>query len=208
MLRFYNYLFFIFIIFFFTNTYALQTQWSNGIESKVRVISPFTHNNNQNEIYLGLQYKLQNGWKTYWRSPGDGGFPQNIDWSASKNIKNLKILWPTPQEFEILGIQSIGYTNEVIFPLIITIQDLDTETFVVLDINYLVCKDICIPGNAHLELIVPPGVGKITEHSYDIEKSLSFIPEKKLNVSGIKNISAEAYTDENSVSILIKVNYS
>ena len=96
MLRFFHYLFYIIIIFFFTNAFALQTNWSNGIETQVRIISPTTHINNQNELYLGLQYQLKKGWKTYWSAPGEGGFPQNIDWSKSKNIENIEILWPTP----------------------------------------------------------------------------------------------------------------
>ena len=74
MLQFFKYLFALFITFIFTNAFAIQTQWSNGIESQVRIISPFTHTNYQNEMYLGLQYNLQKGWKTYWRSPREGGF--------------------------------------------------------------------------------------------------------------------------------------
>ena len=87
MLRLFKYLFSIIIIFFFTNAFAQQTNWSNGIESQVRIISPSTHTNNQNELYLGLQYQLKKGWKTYWLSPGEGGFPQKIDWSESNNVK-------------------------------------------------------------------------------------------------------------------------
>ena len=117
MLRLFKYLFSIIIIFFFTNVFALQTDWSNGIESQIRIISPTSHVNNQNEVYLGLQYKLKKGWKTYWLSPGEGGFPQNIDWSKSNNVKNVEIIWPTPQEFEILGFKSLGYSDEVVFPL-------------------------------------------------------------------------------------------
>ena len=52
MSRLFNYLFSIIIIFSFTNVFALQTNWSNGIESQVRIISPSTHTNNQNELYL------------------------------------------------------------------------------------------------------------------------------------------------------------
>ena len=177
MLRLFNYLFSIIIIFSFTNVFAQQTNWSNGIESQVRIISPSTHINNQNELYLGLQYQLKKGWKTYWLSPGEGGFPQNIDWSKSKNIQNIEVLWPTPNEFEILGFKSLGYFDEVIFPLKTTIQNIEKETSVVLDVNYLTCKDICIPGNAHLELLIPSGIGQITEHSFIIEKSLSSIPK-------------------------------
>jgi len=203
MLRLINYLFSIIIIFFFTNVFALQTQWSYGIESQVRIISPLTHNNNQNELYLGLQYKLKEGWKTYWRSPGDGGFPQNIDWSESSNIKNIEILWPIPQEFEILGMQSIGYTDEVIFPLKINILNLREETQLILDVNYLVCKDICVPGIAHLELIVPSGTGKITNNFYNIEKSLSSIPLKNFDVSELQNFSIESYEHNANISILV-----
>ena len=122
-LQYMKYLFSIIIVFFFTNAYSIQTDWSNGIESQVRIISPVTHNNNQTEVYFGLQYKLQDGWKTYWRSPGDGGYSQEINWGASSNIKNLEILWPTPKTFQILGVNSIGYVNEVTFPLKIIINN-------------------------------------------------------------------------------------
>ena len=60
-------LFIFYSIFSFTGAFALQTDWSNGGESRVRIISPVTHNDYQNEIYLGLEYKLEKGWKTYWR---------------------------------------------------------------------------------------------------------------------------------------------
>ena len=91
MLHIFKYLFFIFCAFFFTNAMSAETEWSNGSESKVRLISPSSHNNNLSEIYLGLEYQLQEGWKTYWKSPGDGGFPQEITWSNSENIKALEI---------------------------------------------------------------------------------------------------------------------
>ena len=58
---------------------------------------------------LGLEYQLDPGWKTYWKSPGGGGFPQKILWNNSSNVENLKIYWPTPTEFEILGLKSLGY---------------------------------------------------------------------------------------------------
>ena len=203
MLRLFNYLFYTIIIFFFTNAFALQTNWSNGIESQVRIISPSTHINNQNELYLGLQYQLKKGWKTYWLSPGEGGFPQNIDWSKSKNIQNIEVLWPTPHEFEILGFKSLGYFDEVVFPLKTTIQNIEKETLVVLDVNYLTCKDICIPGNAHLELLIPSGIGQITEHFFIIEKSLSLIPIDSLKISGLENVSTKVSADSDNVSIII-----
>ncbi len=203
MLRFFNHLFYIIIIFFFTNVFAQQSNWSNGIESQIRIISSSTHTNNQNELYLGLQYKLNKGWKTYWSSPGEGGFPQNIDWSKSRNIQNIEVLWPTPYEFEILGFKSLGYFDEVVFPLKTTIKNIEKDTLVVLDVDYLTCKDICIPGSAHLELFVPAGTGQITEHSFIIEKSLSLIPIDNLKISDLLNVSTKASADSDNVSIII-----
>ena len=106
-----------------SNVFAFETEWSSGIEPKVRIISPVSHNDNKNEIFLGLQYKLEKGWKTYWRSSGDGGFPQEIKLLNSQNVKDFEILWPIPEYFEILGFTSIGYVDEVIFPLKINLNE-------------------------------------------------------------------------------------
>ena len=102
-----------FLLLSVSNVFAFETEWSSGIEPKIRIISPVTHNDNKNEIYLGLQYQLEKGWKTYWRSSGEGGFPQEIDYSSSTNVKNIKIYWPTPEQFSILDLDSLGYKNTV-----------------------------------------------------------------------------------------------
>ena len=204
MLQQFRYLFFIFVFFFFTNSMALETDWSVGSESQVRLISPITHNDNQSEIYIGLEYQLQKGWKTYWLSPGDGGFPQEIVSKNSQNIKALEIKWPTPEQFEILGIQSIGYKDQVIFPIKISLEDTTASTLVVFDINYLTCKDICIPGNAHLELNIPSGEAELTKHFFILEKTLSLLPQESLSVSFLEKVNINIYVDEEFISFQLK----
>ena len=199
MLPIFRYLFFVFICFFFTNAISLESAWNMGEESQVRIISPSTHSNKQKEIFLGLEYHLQDGWKTYWQSPGDGGFPQEINWNRSKNIKSLEIQWPVPQKFEILGLQSIGYQDNIIFPLKIDIINPLESTEVILDINYLVCKDICIPGNAVLDLTLPAGEGSLTKHSFNLEKSLSKLPLKSLDLSFIKKTETNIFLDDKKI---------
>ena len=201
MLQLYRSLFFIFIIFFFTKVIALETDWSFGHESQARLISPLTHNNNQSEIYLGIEYKLQDGWKTYWKSPGDGGFPQEVNWENSKNINSLELLWPTPSHFEILGLTSAGYSNKVIFPLKIKLDNIDKDSLVALKIIYLVCKDICIPGEADLEILIPSGKGTPTIHSFNIEKSLSQLPSESLSLSFIEKANSRILVDDNNISL-------
>ena len=198
MLHFLKYILFILTLFFFSNGMSLETEWSRDKESQLRLISPVSHNNNT-EIYLGLEYRMQEGWKTYWQSPGDGGFPQKINWSNSKNIKSLEIEWPVPKKFEILGIKSLGYENKVIFPLKLGIINPLEPSLVILDVNYLVCKDICIPGNVSLDLLIPSGQSMLTKHSYKIEKSLSSIPIKLINMSFIKEAEVDLYTENKKI---------
>ena len=158
--------------------FGLSSQWSEGEASKVRLISPFTHNNNQEKIILGLEYEMEPGWKTYWQSPGDGGFPQNLVWDESINVKDIKLQWPKPKEFQILGLNSIGYEDKVIFPIEVKIENKSKITNLDISINYLICKDICIPGNARIFLDVPPGLAKTTAYYYVVEKAQSSIPLK------------------------------
>ena len=79
---------------FSTSGYSLSSDWVISEKSKVRLISPMTTSNNDNQLILALEYELEEGWKTYWKSPGGGGFPQKIIWNNSSNVKDIKILWP------------------------------------------------------------------------------------------------------------------
>jgi len=198
--------FFIIAIFFISNPLnAISSNWSIDEFSKVRLISPLTNNNNQNTLTIGLEYNMDPGWKTYWKSPGDGGFPQNIDWEKSSNVKNILLKWPTPKEFEILGLKSIGYENNIIFPLFVEINNPNKETIINLSLNYLVCETICIPGNANIDLIIPPGKAKPTDFFFEIEKTLSKLPQENIKFTPIKNFEVKAFEDDTKVSIKVDI---
>lgn len=71
--------------------------------------------------YIGaLHLRLEDGWKTYWRAPGDAGIPPQFSWQGSSNIADLSITWPTPEVFETSGYRTIGYHDELVLPVEIT----------------------------------------------------------------------------------------
>ena len=182
-----------------TNSMAISSDWSVSETSKLRLISPYSQNDGKN-LLIGLEYEMEPGWKTYWKSPGDGGFAQSISWQNSTNIKNVNILWPTPVEFEILGLTSLGYQNDIIFPLEIELEDELQNTFLNLHVNFLICKDVCIPGDATVFLEIPFGEKKLTNNYFDLEKALSLLPEEDLNSSYINEISFKTFSDnQNSI---------
>ena len=193
---------------FSTAGYSLSSDWAISEKSKVRLISPMTASNNNNQLILALEYELEEEWKTYWKSPGGGGFPQKIIWNNSSNVKDIKILWPEPIEFEILGLKSIGYKDKVIFPLIVDIEDNQKQTNLNLNINYLVCRDICIPGNADIFLDLPSGDGEYTDYFFEIEKVLSTTLNNNINFTPISNFSFNAIQNNNDVIFDIEITTS
>ena len=75
-------------------------------------------------IRAGVEIKLDPGWKTYGRDPGDSGVPPKLDFAGSDNVKTVTVLWPAPERFpDGAGGNSIGYLDHVILPLRITPQD-------------------------------------------------------------------------------------
>ena len=179
---------------------ALSSDWSVGETSKLRLISAYSQNDSKN-FMIGLEYQMDPGWKTYWKSPGDGGFAQSISWENSTNVKNVNILWPTPIEFEILGLTSLGYQNDIIFPLEIELEDESKNTFLNLHITFLICKEICIPGDATIFLEIPSGEKKLTNNYYDLEKALSLLPKEDFNGSYLKKINFNVFNDDTHSTI-------
>ena len=179
---------------------ALSSDWSVGETSKLRLISAYSQNDSKN-FMIGLEYQMDPGWKTYWKSPGDGGFAQSISWENSTNVKNVNILWPTPIEFEILGLTSLGYQNDIIFPLEIELEDELKNTFLNLHITFLICKEICIPGDATIFLEIPSGEKKLTNNYYDLEKALSLLPKDDFNGSYLKKINFNVFNDDKHSTI-------
>ena len=202
------------LLLFFTTfsnqIFALSSEWVINDKSKVRIISAKKSIDNTDEIILGLEYQLEPGWKTYWKSPGGGGFPQKIIWNNSINIKDIIIDWPTPKDFEILGLTSLGYEEKVIFPLTVKLKNHNELTEINLNTNYLVCKDICIPGNANLFLKIQPGNGEFSEFFHEIEKIRSTLPIQDINISSLTKFDTKIkkYSDKIEINVIAETSKS
>src|SRR5262245_29832388 len=59
----------------------------------------------------GLEIAMQDGWKTYWRMPGDAGVPPTFDWSGSVNAADIKVLYPAPTRMPEAGGEVVGYKH-------------------------------------------------------------------------------------------------
>ena len=96
---------------------ATATPWVETEQTAVRLVSASRAVGQSDSLRLGLQFKLKPGWKVYWRSPGDAGFPPRLDWNKSYNLGRATIDWPAPTRFSVLGFETQGYKKEVVFPI-------------------------------------------------------------------------------------------
>lgn len=64
---------------------------------------------------LLLDVKLEKGWKTYWRSPGEGGVAPAIAWL--QGMPQVEWAWPAPRRFDVGGITTQGYHDRVSIPM-------------------------------------------------------------------------------------------
>jgi len=93
-----------------------------------------------------LHLSLATGWKTYWRSPGDAGIPPSFDWSGSENLRAVAFHWPRPHVFELNGLKTVGYHDELVLPIEVTPIDATRPVRLRGTVDLGVCSDICIPA--------------------------------------------------------------
>ncbi len=105
-------------------------------------------------FWVGLKLRLDDNWHVYWRNPGDAGAPPAIAWSLPDGFTAEEMLWPYPERIFLGPLANYGYEKEVVFPIMITPAETITEKSVTLkaEVDWLVCREACIPGNTELSL--------------------------------------------------------
>ncbi|MBI1220508.1 MAG: hypothetical protein GC186_18410 [Rhodobacteraceae bacterium] len=105
-----------------------------------------------------LHLHLADHWKTYWRAPGDAGIPPSFDWSGSSNVASVTFHWPRPTVFDVNGMESVGYTHDLVLPMEFTPKDASQPMQVAGTVAIGVCNDICMPVELHLSAaLAAPG---------------------------------------------------
>jgi len=189
----------IFLLIFPKATGAFEsTVWEEGDFSKARIISSHlaVPVDESDPLYIGLHIKMEKGWKTYWRTPGNAGLPPVIDWEGSINLAAAEIEYPAPNRFEIFDLQTYGYPDEVVYPIRIKPAVPSAPVTIKANVNYLVCKDLCVPVTADLTLEIPPAVEEapLSLEFGLIETYLKMVPKAggtKIRISNYEVLGVE-----------------
>jgi suppressor for copper-sensitivity B len=153
--------------------------WFDTDQGSVRLISAVDSVGTGQALKLGLQFQLEPGWKIYWRSPGDAGFPPRPDWQESRNVAATEISWPAPKRFTIFDVETLGYSDQIVLPLSLTPEVPGQPVRLAGTVTYLTCEEVCIPHDAALSIELPAGPSAVTPSAYLIDRYRAAVPVKQ-----------------------------
>jgi thiol:disulfide interchange protein len=110
-------------------------------------------------LWLDLHLTVAPGWHTYWRNPGDAGERTTIDWTLPADFSAGGIEWPVPERITVDTITSYGYAGntDLLVPISVPTTRADGAQRLTAHVKFLVCRDICIPGETSAALTVANG---------------------------------------------------
>ncbi|NYF89217.1 thioredoxin family protein [Tunturiibacter empetritectus] len=149
-------------------------------------------------LQVGLVLTLEEHWHVYWINAGDSGEPPKITWTLPEGITAGPMLFPIPSRLPLGPLMDFGYEDEVAFPVQLTATSTLKPGPIHLDakVNWLVCREVCIPGKAHLGLNLNVVPGDLTSSAAvqpvgAVGEALGLIPkplpaDAKLTITGGK----------------------
>src|SRR6185312_11944669 len=132
---------------------ADASPWARDEYAAARLIAGSSQVANET-LRAGIEIKMPSGWHTYWRYPGDSGVPPTFDFTGSKNLASVKVLYPAPRLMSDETGQTLGYTDDVVLPLRVTPREPGKPVALRLKLDYAVCEKVCVPEEGHLALDV------------------------------------------------------
>ena len=130
---------------------------------------------------LGIELTMQEKWHTYWLFSGDAGLPIEVEWQLPAGVVAGPLQWPLPNKFEEQGeLVVYGYADEVLLMAEATAPQAlaagDT-LHLAAEVSWLVCRELCIPGEASLALALPvAAVGKPSARQAQFDRYAAQVP--------------------------------
>ena len=128
-------------------SYLIQAEnLGSDSNSSVEILSKEIVKISDDEYLIGVKFKFDQGWHTYWINPGDSGEKAKFDWNLPEGYKISNPKWPAPSTIPYPPLMTYGYEDEVIilFSLYKEIGSVKKGE-ITLNSEWLACADICLP---------------------------------------------------------------
>jgi thiol:disulfide interchange protein len=106
--------------------------------------------------WVALKLRPDPEWHVYWRNPGDSGIATSLKWTLPDGVDAGEIHWPLPHQHRLGDLSNYGYGEQTLHLVPITVDgDVGSSVTLRAKARWLVCRDVCIPGEADLALTLP-----------------------------------------------------
>lgn len=134
---------------------AAAGPWVSDGKARVRLIAEGV--DAEGRLRAGLEIALDEGWHTYWRSPGDSGIAPVIDFSGSRNLGPVEVAFPLPERLDDGYSVTNIYKGNVILPVTAKLVDPAAGADLALKLDIGVCADVCVPDHFETSLSIKAG---------------------------------------------------
>ncbi len=107
---------------------------------------------------VAVHFDIEPGWHIYAKEPGDAGLPTKVAWSSLPGVRFGPLEWPAHQAFLDPGdIRTFGYSGSLVLASDVTYAARESvpEIPVSAHVEWLACREICLPGKADLTMSIP-----------------------------------------------------
>jgi thiol:disulfide interchange protein len=110
-------------------------------------------------VLVGVHLKMEPGWHTYWKNPGEAGMATKIVWHLPQGVTAGDIQWPLPEKLPPAEVTTYGYENEVMLlvPLKLAPDVKPGPLALSAKVSWLECKEQCIPGDGTVQATLNVG---------------------------------------------------
>ena len=131
----------------------------------------------EENFLVGVKFELEKDWHTYWKNPGDAGEGATIEWILPEGLEASRILWPGPERIPVEPLMTFGYNNEVVLLTELSAgQDLTFPLTIQANVSWFTCKDICIPQEGVVDLVINKGNALPSRESKEIRSYFDRVP--------------------------------
>jgi thiol:disulfide interchange protein/DsbC/DsbD-like thiol-disulfide interchange protein len=136
---------------------------------------------------IGVELIPDPHWHAYWKFPGEVGEPLSVEWSLPAGLSARGKGHPVPIRFSTDGIVSYGYDGAHLLVFDVDVPSDATGTLsLAAETRWLVCAEVCIPGEARVALDLPiASAATATAQAPAFAAALSELPTPMAEVSGL-----------------------
>ncbi|MFP4156212.1 MAG: protein-disulfide reductase DsbD family protein [Opitutales bacterium] len=111
-------------------------------------------------LQLAVHFDLEPHWHIYWKNPGASGLPPEFTWDLPEGWAAGEPQFPAPERLDLDGLVSYAYEEAATFIVPVETTEglaVGEKVRIGVDVFYLICEDVCLPGEASLSLELEVG---------------------------------------------------